>query len=101
METLKSTKVDWKKLIVVIFLIILTGLTVGLITWYFMADLMHQEVESYEKRINLLQIENTEIQKELKGYEKCTNLVEVGPVNDDDVSDTEPETEDSAEESDL
>jgi cell division protein YceG involved in septum cleavage len=93
MENLKSTKIDCKKLVVVIFLVLFTALIVGLVTWYFMNDLMQQESEIYEKRINSLQIENSEIQKELKGYEEDTNLVEVGPLSDETPSTEEDQGE--------
>lgn len=64
MEELKSTKVDWKKIVVVGMLVVLSGLVAGGATWYVSdmskqaeLDVKNEEIASLETRISKLEAE--------------------------------------------
>jgi len=71
-----STHVDWKKVVIVISLIILTVFVTATVTWYFIDDVRFKEVSEYEKRIEALEIENKKLQEGLNVIE-----AEQGPDN--------------------
>jgi len=78
METLKSTKVDWGKLTVVGFLLVLMALVAALVTWYFMDDMTQKEAERYESQIIELQTENAKLKNDLS----LTENVPVGEAEE-------------------
>ena len=52
METLKSTKVDWKKITVVGALAVLTATASGLAVWYYMDQQVQTQAEYYEAQLD-------------------------------------------------
>jgi type II secretory pathway component PulJ len=89
MEELKSTKVDWKKIVVVGMLVVLASLVAGGATWYVSdmgkqaeLDVKDEEIASLETRISQLEAELVTTGEEDNTTEKT----------EDDVSETETET---------
>lgn len=71
-----STQVDWKKILVVTSLIILTVFITATVTWYFVDDVRSREASSYQERIEALEVENKKLQEGLGVIE-----AEQGPEN--------------------
>lgn len=71
-----STQVDWKKLLVVTLLVILTVTVTATVTWYFVDDVRSREVSGYQERIEVLETENKKLQEGLGVIE-----AEQGPEN--------------------
>lgn len=91
METLKSTKFDWKKVLVVCGLVFLGMLVAFLITWQYMEDSKQQEVETLQTKINNLESENKELEGKLM-------LIEEALIDEDELIEEEAETEEDSEE---
>jgi hypothetical protein len=71
-----STHVDWKKIVIVASLIILTVFITATVTWYFVDDVRSREVSDYQERIEALETENKKLQEGLGVIE-----AEQGPEN--------------------
>ncbi|MBW6431881.1 hypothetical protein K0A96_01700 [Patescibacteria group bacterium] len=97
METLTSTKFDWKKVLVVIMLVILAGVTTAGITWYMMDARNAEENEQSQSEITELKIKVSELESGQEGMvnpEGCDcNETEEDEVSDGNQAETETETE--------
>jgi hypothetical protein len=98
LETLTSTKFDWKKVLVVTMLVILAGVTTAGITWYMMDARNAEENELSQSEIASLKLRVSELesgQEEMINPEDCDcDATEEDDMDDEDQTETETETED-------
>ncbi len=91
METLKSNKFDWKKVVVVSALLILMALVSGLTVWYFAEDMRQEEAERYEEQISALRTEKAELQERIEAIEETqVDVDEEEEVDEDEADEEEP-----------
>lgn len=98
METLTSTKFDWKKVLVVTMLVILAGVTTAGITWYMMDGKNAEDNEQNQSEIASLELRVSELESGQEGMikpEDCNcDAKEEDEMTEEDQ--TETETEDGA-----
>lgn len=95
METLTSTKFDWKKVLIVTMLVILSGVTTAGITWYMMDGKNAEDNEQNQSEIASLKLRVGELESDQEGLIKAEDCdcdaTEEDELTEDDQTETETE----------